>query len=130
MLSLRVSRPITRGPVNVDIAAGAAAADFFDFRSVPPSVGGGGGIGRSGRFFPSTPVLAARADNDDDDDGRIIVEETWEKTRRGRRASIIAPLPRDGGRYAYVLRRDMVGDGGGAFGFLVWRIIGVHGLGR
>jgi hypothetical protein len=28
--------------------------------------------------------LAARAYNDDDEDGRIIVEETREKTRRGR----------------------------------------------
>jgi hypothetical protein len=33
---------------------------------------------------PPPPVLAARADNDDDEDGRIIVEETREKTRRGR----------------------------------------------
>jgi hypothetical protein len=43
-------------------------------------VGSGGGIGRSGRFFPPARVLAARADNDDDEDGRIIVEETREKT--------------------------------------------------
>ncbi len=47
--------------------------------SLPP-VGSGGGIGRSGRFFPPARVLAARADNDDDEDGRIIVEETREKT--------------------------------------------------
>jgi hypothetical protein len=80
-------------------------------------VGGGGDINRSGCFFPPTPVLAARANNNDDKDSRITVEETREKTRGGRRALIIAPWPRDGGRSACLLRRDMVGDGGGAFGF-------------
>ncbi len=94
-------------------------------------MGGGGGIGRSFRFFPFAPVLAARANNDDDDDdGRIIVEETWEKTRRGRQASTIAPRPRDGGRSACLLRRDMVGDGGGAFGFWCGELLGCMGWGR
>jgi hypothetical protein len=63
---------MAHGPVDVDVAAGAAAVELFDFRSVPPPVGGGGGIGRSGRFFSPSPVLTARADNDDDEGGRII----------------------------------------------------------
>jgi hypothetical protein len=33
--SSRVGRPITRGPVDVDVAVGAAATELFDFRSVP-----------------------------------------------------------------------------------------------
>ena len=37
--SLRVGRPMTRGPVDVDVAAGAAAAELFYFRSVPPPRG-------------------------------------------------------------------------------------------
>jgi hypothetical protein len=65
---------------------------------------------------PPAPVLAARADNDDDEDNRIIVKEMREKTKRGRRASIIAPRQRDSRRSACLLRRDMVGDGRGAFG--------------
>ncbi len=66
-LSLHVSQSITHSPVNVDVAAGAAAEELFDR---------GGGIGRSGCFFSPTPVLVARANNNDDKDGRIIVEET------------------------------------------------------
>ncbi len=64
-------------PVDVDVAARVAATEVFDR---------GGCIGRSGRFFPPTPVLAARADNNDDKDGHIIVDETREKMRRGQLA--------------------------------------------
>jgi hypothetical protein len=85
----------------------------------------GRGIGRSGPFSPHTPVLVARADNNDHKDGRIIGKEKWEKTRRGQQASTIVPRPSNGGRSAW----DMMGNDGGAFWFLVWRIIGVHGLG-
>jgi hypothetical protein len=46
-------------------------------------MGGGGGIGGSGRFFPLAPVLEARADNNNNKDSPIIVKETWEKMRRG-----------------------------------------------
>ena len=77
-------------------------------------MGGGGGIGGSGCFVPPAPILAARADKDNDKDGRIIVKEMREKTRRGRRALIIAPRPRDSGRSACLLRRDIVGNGGRA----------------
>jgi hypothetical protein len=93
-------------------------------------VGGGGGIDRSGCFSPRAPVLAARADNDDDEDGRIIVEETREKMRRGRQASIIGPRPRDGRRSACLSQRDMVGNGGGAFGFWCGELLGCMGWGR
>jgi hypothetical protein len=56
-------------------------------------VGSGGGIDRSGHFFPPAPYLAARASNnkDKDEDGCIIVKEMWEKKRRGWQALIIAP---------------------------------------
>ncbi len=93
-------------------------------------MGGGGGIDRSGCFFPPTPILAARADNDDNEDGHIIVQETREKKRRGLRASIIAPRPRNGGRSTCLSRRDMVGDGGEAFGFWCGELLGCMGLGR
>ena len=86
-------------------------------------MGGGGGIGGRGRFFPPAPVLAARADNNDNKDGHIIVEETRENMRQGQQALIIVPQPRYSGRSAYLLWQDMVGD---AAGLLVGGLEGDH----
>ncbi len=38
-LPLCASRPITRGPVDVDVAVGVVVAETFSFRSVPPPHG-------------------------------------------------------------------------------------------
>ncbi len=83
--SSRVGRPITRGTVNVDVAAGAAAAELFDFRSVPPppwvAAGVSAGVVASSPPPPSwwqestmmtTKTVASFRGDDDDDDGRII----------------------------------------------------------
>jgi hypothetical protein len=74
--SLRFGRPMTRGPVDVDVAAAGRRRRNSLISEVfpPPPVGGGGGIGRSGCFFSPSPVLAERADNDNDNNkgGRII----------------------------------------------------------
>jgi hypothetical protein len=61
---------MTCGPVDVDVAANGGTLRFPECH--PPPVGGSRGIGRSGRFFSPSPVLAARADNDDDEGARII----------------------------------------------------------
>jgi hypothetical protein len=36
--SSRIGRPITCGPADVDVTVGAAAAELFNFRSVPPAL--------------------------------------------------------------------------------------------
>jgi hypothetical protein len=81
--SSRFGQPITHGPVDVDVAVGAAAAELFDFRSVPPPRGQRRGERQEWSLLPLAPILVARAENGNGEDGRIITEETWEKTRRG-----------------------------------------------
>ncbi len=107
-----------RGPVNVDDAVRVAAAELFDFWSVPPPCGWQWGHRREWSLLPPTPILAARADNDDNKDGHIIVKEMREKTRRERQALIIAPQQCDSRRSTCLLRQDMAGNGGAAFGCL------------
>ena len=107
-----------RSPVNVDIAVRAAAAELFNFWSVPSPQGRWWGHRREWLLLPPAPVLVARADNDSNEDGCIIVKEMQEKTRRGRRASIIAPRQRNSGRSACLSGRDMAGNSSGAFGCL------------
>jgi hypothetical protein len=84
-------------------------------------IGGGGGIGRSGCFFPPTPVLVARANNNEDKDGCIIVKERWEKDHRAsatRRWKVCLLVAVGHGRQWWRGIR-----------YLGKRIIGVHGLG-
>ncbi len=78
--SLHVGQPITRGPVNVDVAVGVAVVELFDFLSVPPPRGWQRGHRQEWLLLPPAPVLAAIANNDDNKDGCIIVKETREKT--------------------------------------------------
>jgi hypothetical protein len=59
-LSLRVGRPITRGPVDVDLAVGAAAAELFDILSVPPPRGRRRGHRQEWSLLPPRPRLGCK----------------------------------------------------------------------
>jgi hypothetical protein len=139
--SLRVGRPMTRGPVDVDVAAGAAAAELFDFRSVTPPRGWWrghrhewslllplprlGGKSRQRRrrrrshhleeTTTTKAVASFRGDEGEDEERMTSFNHHASATRRRKVRPLVAAG--HGGR-----RRR-------GFWFLVWRIIGVHGLG-
>ncbi len=58
--SSRVSRHMTRGPVDVDVTAGAAAAELFDFRSAPPPRGRRWGHRQEWSLLPPHPRLGGK----------------------------------------------------------------------
>jgi hypothetical protein len=127
--SLLVSRPMTRGPVDVDVAAGAVAAELFDFWSAPPpwaAAGASAGVVASSPH----PLLGGkrrqRRQQRRSHHCRGDVGEDEERTASfNHHASAM--------RWQKVRLLVAAGHGGQrrrGFWFLVWRIIGVHGLGR